>query len=114
MSLADMGFLSPDGISYSFDKRANGYARGEGFGIIIVKSFTKALQDGDTIRAIIRATGTNQDGHTPIVTQPSRKAQENMIRQTYASAGLDMSLTSFVEARRFIGSFLNLSHCSIF
>ncbi|KAH8652666.1 putative polyketide synthase [Tricladium varicosporioides] len=98
MALGDMNFLSPDGISYSFDTRANGYARGEGFGIIILKQLDKALQDGDNIRAVVRATGTNQDGHTPGITQPSGKAQEDMIRQLYANAGLDMGLTAFVEA----------------
>lgn len=96
--LSDLGFLSPDGISYSFDKRANGYARGEGFGVLILKSLSEALHDGDTIRAVVRATGSNQDGRTPGITQPSMAAQEALIRETYQAAGLDMSKTAFVEA----------------
>lgn len=96
--LSDLGFLSPDGISYSFDKRANGYARGEGFGILILKSLSKAIRDGDTIRAVVRATGSNQDGRTPGITQPSMAAQEALIRETYQAAGLDMGKTAFVEA----------------
>ncbi|KUJ10154.1 reducing type I polyketide synthase [Mollisia scopiformis] len=96
--LSDLGFLSPDGISYSFDERANGYARGEGFGIVILKSLSKAVRDGNTIRAVVRATGSNQDGRTPGITQPSMKAQETLIRETYQAAGLDMGKTAFVEA----------------
>ncbi|EPE26251.1 Thiolase-like protein [Glarea lozoyensis ATCC 20868] len=96
--LADLGFLSPDGTSYAFDERANGYGRGEGIGVVIVKALSKAIRDGDTIRAVVRATGVNQDGHTPGITQPSQSAQEDMIRDTYASASLDMGKTAFVEA----------------
>lgn len=96
--LANAGFLSPDSICYSFDQRANGYARGEGFGIVILKSLSKALEDNDTIRAVIRGSRTNQDGRTPGLTQPSIEAQERLIRETYRSAGLDMRTTRFVEA----------------
>ena len=57
LSMTDLGLLSPDGICYSFDARANGYARGEGIGVIVVKLLSKAIRDGDTIRALVRATG---------------------------------------------------------
>ena len=76
----------------------NGYARGEGFGVLAVKLLSKAIQDGDTIRAVIRATGLNQDGRTPGITQPNSKAQESLIRETYKQAGLDMGYTRFFEA----------------
>lgn len=97
-ALADLGFLSPDSKCYSFDHRANGYARGEGIGVVIIKRLSDALRDDDIIRAVIRATGSNQDGRTPGVSQPSSKSQEDLIRQTYSSAGLDLSSTSFFEA----------------
>ena len=97
-SMTDLNFLSPDGVSYSFDSRANGYSRGEGFGVVIIKPLSLALRNGDTIRAVIRATGTNQDGRTPGITQPSSKAQEDMIRETYRKASLDMGKTRFFEA----------------
>ncbi|KAL9115277.1 MAG: hypothetical protein Q9187_007346 [Circinaria calcarea] len=97
-SMTDLNFLSPDGKSYSFDHRANGYSRGEGFGMVVVKPLSLALKNGDTIRAVIRATGANQDGRTPGITQPSSKAQEDMIRQTYQNGGLDLSETRFFEA----------------
>ncbi|KAL8855884.1 MAG: hypothetical protein Q9178_007504 [Gyalolechia marmorata] len=98
MSLSNLNFLSPDSRCYSFDHRANGYARGEGFGVVVVKLLADALQDGDTIRAVIRATGSNQDGRTPGITQPSKDAQETLIRDTYLSAGLDLKTTRFFEA----------------
>lgn len=96
--LTDLNFLSKDSKCYSFDHRANGYSRGEGFGIVILKTLSDALRDGDTIRAVIRATGTNQDGRTPGITQPSSQAQKVLIRDTYASGGLDMSETRYFEA----------------
>lgn len=96
--LADLNFLSPDSKSYSFDHRANGYARGEGIGVVIVKTLSNALKDNDTIRAVIRATSSNQDGRTPVVTQPSAQAQEAMIRQAYLTSGLSMDATGFFEA----------------
>ena len=96
--LTDLNFLSPDSKCYSFDHRANGYSRGEGIGVVVIKPLSKALQDNDTIRAVIRATGSNQDGRTPGITQPSSKAQERLIRETYDAAGLDLSATRYFEA----------------
>ena len=96
--MANVGMLSPDGISHSFDDRANGYARGEGFAVVIVKRLEDALKHGDSIRGIVRATGSNQDGRTPGITQPSGAAQERLIRDTYKLAGLDMGLARYFEA----------------
>jgi acyl transferase domain-containing protein len=99
IALSNMNFLSPDSKCYSFDSRANGYARGEGFGALILKRASKAIADGDHIRALIRATGTNQDGHTSGgVTQPSKESQVQLIRETYERAGLDLKATRFFEA----------------
>ena len=63
--MTNLNFLSPDSKSRSFDFRANGYSRGEGFGVVIIKRLIDALRDGNMIRAIIRSTGSNQDGRTP-------------------------------------------------
>jgi acyl transferase domain-containing protein len=98
MMLSRMNFLSPDSVCYSFDERANGYARGEGIIVMVLKRLTDALHDGDTIRAVIRSSGTNQDGRTPGLTQPSGSAQEQLIRSVYAKAGLDIASTRYVEA----------------
>ncbi|KAL8660772.1 MAG: hypothetical protein Q9202_006239 [Teloschistes flavicans] len=97
-SMSDLSFLSPDGISYAFDHRANGYSRGEGLGIVLLKPLFRALDAGDTIRAVVRATGSNQDGRTPGITQPSTAAQITCIRDTYKHAGLTPRLTRFFEA----------------
>lgn len=91
-------YLSTDGISYGFDHRANGYARGEGIVGVVIKPLSDAVRDGDMIRAVIRATASNQDGRTPIMTQPSADAQEQLIRHTYKKAGLGLESTRFVEA----------------
>ncbi|KAJ5770489.1 uncharacterized protein N7511_002540 [Penicillium nucicola] len=97
-TMSMMKFLSPDGKCYSFDERANGYARGEAIVCLILKPLASALRDKNTIRAVIRGTGSNQDGRTPGITLPSGAAQESLIRSVYARAGLDPSETEFVEA----------------
>ena len=71
--LSDMNFLSPDSRSYSFDHRANGYAGGEGVGVVILKRLTDALRDGDMVRAVIRATGINQDGIKDLRHHPAQQ-----------------------------------------
>jgi len=91
-------FLSPDSKCFSFDSRANGYARGEGIVAIVVKPINDALRDGDVIRAVIRATGSNQDGRTPTLTQPSPESQEALIRHVYTQGGLDYNTTRYYEA----------------
>jgi acyl transferase domain-containing protein len=96
--LSRMNFLSPDSLCYSFDHRANGYARGEGTIVMVLKRVSDAVKDGDTIRAIIRATGSNQDGHTPSMTMPNAASQEKLIRSVYAKAGLDFAATRYIEA----------------
>ena len=96
--LTAMRMTSPDGISHSFDSRANGYGRGEAVGALIVKRLADALNDGDTIRAVIRGSGANQDGHTPSITMPSAEAQAQLIRTTYEKAALDFNGTAYFEA----------------
>lgn len=97
-SLSAMHFLSPDSRSYSFDERGNGYARGEGMGIVVLKHIDDAIRDGDTIRAVIRGTAVNQDGKTSGITLPSSEAQAKLIRSTYESMGLPLNRTSYFEA----------------
>ncbi|KAI0119053.1 hypothetical protein F4814DRAFT_458445 [Daldinia grandis] len=94
LMLANMEFTSPD----SFDHRANGYGRGEGTLAIILKPVSDAVKDGNVIRAVIRSTGTNQDGHTPTLTAPSPRSQELLIQQVYKKANLSPHETRYVEA----------------
>lgn len=97
ITLSSLGFVSPDGVSHAFDERANGYGRGEGFGALILKPVEAAVRDHDTIRAVIRASQTNQNGRTSLA-QPSKEMQARLIQDTYLDAHLDMSPTRFFEA----------------
>lgn len=97
--MSNMNFLSPDGLCYSFDHRANGYSSGEGIAVIVLKRLSDAIRDGNTIRAVIRSTGCNEDGRTTGgITQPSGPAQERLIRETYRKAALSMAHTRYFEA----------------
>ncbi|PLN79543.1 hypothetical protein BDW42DRAFT_172734 [Aspergillus taichungensis] len=98
IGLDNLGLLSRDSRSYSFDEHANGYARGEGIGALVIKPLKDAVSDGDTIRAVIRSSSSNQDGKTPGILQPSKEAQMRLIQDTYQKAGLDMADTRYFEA----------------
>ncbi|KAK8061351.1 polyketide synthase [Apiospora phragmitis] len=97
MPMTALNFLSPDGKCYSFDERANGYGRGEGIGIIVVKRLADAIRDNDNIRAVIRGSRVNQDGRTSGITLPSAEAQIRNMRGVYERAGLTPEQTAFVE-----------------
>ncbi|KAL3294775.1 putative polyketide synthase [Colletotrichum asianum] len=84
--------LSPDGFGRMWDKDANGYARGDGVAAVVLKTLSAALADNDHIEGIIRETGLNQDGATAGLTMPSATAQRDLIRRTYAKAGLDLTV----------------------
>lgn len=91
------GFLSPDGRCKTFDSAANGYARGEGAGVVILKPLSKALADGDSIYTVIRATGVNQDGHTNGITVPRGESQEQLMRKVYQKAGIIPEQIRYIE-----------------
>jgi acyl transferase domain-containing protein len=74
-----------------YTSRANGYARGEGFAAIIMKTLSAAIADGDDIECVIAETAVNQDGRTKGLTVPSAAAQTTLIETTYAKAGLDLT-----------------------
>jgi acyl transferase domain-containing protein/NADPH:quinone reductase-like Zn-dependent oxidoreductase/short-subunit dehydrogenase/acyl carrier protein len=90
--------LSPDGRCKSFDARANGYVRGEGAGIIILKPLARALADGDRVYAVIRATAVNQDGRTAGISVPNQAAQEANIAEALRLAGIAPESVQYVEA----------------
>ncbi|KAK4078956.1 hypothetical protein Trihar35433_61 [Trichoderma harzianum] len=89
ISESKLHMLSPTGRSRMWDASADGYARGEGFGAVILKTMSQAIADKDNIHCIIRETGVNSDGRTNGITLPSSESQTTLIRQTYARAGLD-------------------------
>ncbi|KAK5996188.1 Highly reducing polyketide synthase lcsB [Cladobotryum mycophilum] len=98
LALSDQGVLSPSGICKTFDAAADGYGRGEAINAVYIKTLSQALHDGDSIRAVIRATSVNCDGRTQGIATPSPEAQEALIRRTYQLAGIrDLSETAIVE-----------------
>jgi acyl-CoA synthetase (AMP-forming)/AMP-acid ligase II/3-oxoacyl-(acyl-carrier-protein) synthase/acyl carrier protein len=92
------GFLSADGRCKAFDASANGYVRGEGCGLVVLKPLTNALADRDPIYAVIRGGAVNQDGRTSGLTVPNPRAQEAVLRAAYRRAGVDPAEVDYVEA----------------
>ncbi|KAJ6002955.1 lovastatin nonaketide synthase [Penicillium sp. IBT 35674x] len=91
--LSNLKMVAPDGRSKMWDAEADGYARGEGVGVVVLKPLSAALKDGDPIECVIREVFVNQDGRTQGVTVPNGIAQGDLIRQTYSRAGLDLNST---------------------
>ncbi|TQS19344.1 type I polyketide synthase, partial [Microbispora sp. KK1-11] len=91
------GGLSPDGRCHTFDARANGYARGEGGGIVVLKPLRQALADGDHVYAVILGSAVNNDGATPGLTVPGAAAQEQVVRLAVERAGVDPADVQAVE-----------------
>ena len=91
---ANLKMLSPTGTCKMWDASADGYARGEGCGSVMLKLLEDAIRDGDRIESVIRETGVNSDGRTMGITMPSASSQEKLIKETYRRAGLDPSKES--------------------
>ncbi len=89
--------VSPNGHSRSFDADADGYARGEGAGVIIIKRLSDAKKDHDNILGVIKATGANQDGRSNGLTAPNGEAQKALILDTLQRHGLEPDSISYVE-----------------
>jgi polyketide synthase 12 len=91
-------FLSPDARCKSFDHRANGYARGEGAGVLLLKPLPAAVRDGDRIHAVVRGTAVNQDGRTPGITVPSVDAQRVLIERACRVGDVEPASVGYFEA----------------
>ncbi|KAL6704644.1 hypothetical protein ACN47E_008041 [Coniothyrium glycines] len=91
------GILSPDGSCKTFSADANGFVRAEAINCLYIKPLKTAIADGNPIRAVIRATASNNDGRSVTLMQPSRLAHTNLMRGVYANAGLDPAQTAYVE-----------------
>ncbi len=90
--------LSPTGRIRAFDAAADGFVRGEGAGIVLLKPLDAALRDDDRIYAVVQGTAINQDGATGTITAPSKAAQVAMMRDVAAAAGWAPVDLTFVEA----------------
>lgn len=98
ISMCKGGYLAPDGRCKTFDARGNGYARGEGAGMIVLKRASQARRDGDLIYALVKATGVNQDGATPGISVPKAEAQIALLQEVYTRAGVAPASVQYVEA----------------
>ncbi len=96
--MSKFGAMAPDGRSKAFDARANGYVRGEGGGVVALKRLSDAIADGDRIYCTIRGSALNNDGFSNGLTAPSPQAQEAVIRDACADAGVLPSEVQYVEA----------------
>jgi myxalamid-type polyketide synthase MxaB len=98
VSLCKARMLSPDGRCKTFDASANGYVRGEGCGVLVLKRLKDALAAADNILAVIRGTAVNHNGRSGGLTVPSGPAQQELIRRALRNAGLKPADVSYVEA----------------
>lgn len=97
MGMCKGQFLSRDGECKSFDERADGYGRGEGAGVVVLKPLSAALADGDQVLATVVATGSNQDGHTSGISMPNGEAQRQLIEDVCDRYEIDKAAVRYVE-----------------
>ncbi|MGO4613932.1 SDR family NAD(P)-dependent oxidoreductase [Nocardia sp. 2YAB30] len=98
VSMCKGGFLAADGRSKPFDAAADGYGRGEGAGMVVLKKLADAERDGDRVYAVIKATGSNQDGRTTAITVPNADSQEALAKRVTRRAGIRPHEVTYVEA----------------
>ncbi|MBM0231393.1 SDR family NAD(P)-dependent oxidoreductase [Micromonospora sp. STR1_7] len=90
--------LAPDGRCKTFDARANGFTRGEGCGVVVLKRLDDALRDGDRVHAVLRGSAVNADGRSSGFTVPNVLSQVALIDAALADAGLAPADIGYVEA----------------
>jgi acyl transferase domain-containing protein len=98
IAFSRMNAMAPDGLCKTFDARANGYTRGEGCGVIVLKRLSDAVAAGDNVLAVIRGSAVNQDGRSSGLTVPNGPAQQAVMRRALAQADIPPHLVSYVEA----------------
>lgn len=98
VALGKGSMLATDGLCKTFDAAANGYGRGEGAGLVLLKRLSDALADGDRIHAVIRGSATNHDGVSNGITAPNGLSQESLIQAALADAGMVPTAIQYVEA----------------
>jgi myxalamid-type polyketide synthase MxaE and MxaD len=98
IGFSKLSAMAPDGRCKAFDARGDGYVRGEGAGLVVLKPLAQALADGDPVYAVIRGSAVNQDGRTNGLTAPNRWAQEAVLREAYRRADVAPGRVRYVEA----------------
>ncbi len=98
LALQAGGMLSETGVPRVFDEDADGYVRGEGVGIVILKRLAEAESAGDTIRACVVGSSVNQDGRSNGLTAPNPSAQVSVMREAVKKAGINANEVSYIEA----------------
>ena len=97
IALSELQALSPDGQCKAFDARANGYVRGEGCGVVLLKPLSQAEADGDPIQAVILGTALNHDGRSNQLTAPNGFQQEKLLSSALKNAKLHSNQVGFIE-----------------
>jgi phthiocerol/phenolphthiocerol synthesis type-I polyketide synthase A len=90
--------MSPTGRCHAFDAAADGFVRGEGAGVVVLKRLTDAVRDGDRVLAVVRGSAVNQDGRSNGLMAPNPAAQMAVLRAAYAHAGVEPREVDYVEA----------------
>src|SRR6185437_10614637 len=98
IAMSKFGAMAPDGKSKAFDARANGYVRGEGGGVVVMKRLSDAIADGDRVYCVVRGSAVNNDGFSNGLTAPSPKAQEAVLRYAVRDARIAATEIQYVEA----------------
>ncbi|WP_046322375.1 type I polyketide synthase, partial [Mycobacterium sp. UM_Kg1] len=91
------GALSTTGACHAFDADADGFVRGEGCGVVVLKRLSDARRDGDRVLAVVRGSAINQDGHSNGLLAPNPAAQMAVLRSAYADAGIAPQEVDYVE-----------------
>ncbi|WP_441349100.1 amino acid adenylation domain-containing protein, partial [Streptomyces sp. NTH33] len=90
--------LSPGGRCKAFDRRADGYVRGEGVGVVLLKPNDRAERDGDAVHAVIRSVTAGHGGRTTSLTAPNPDAQADLLVEAYRAAGVPVETVGYIEA----------------
>jgi acyl transferase domain-containing protein len=98
IAFAKTGMLSPSGMCRTFDASADGYVRGEGGGVVLLKRLRDALRDGDRIHGVIKGSAVNHGGKAQTLTSPNPYAQSQVIHEAYVRAGISVDQVSYIEA----------------
>lgn len=97
VTMSKFGAMAPDGRSKAFDASANGYVRGEGGGVIVLKRLSQALADKDPIYCVIRSSAVNNDGFSNGLTAPNPHAQAAVLRDAYGRGGIKAADVHYIE-----------------